>query len=267
MINKKDIEVKEADFIKGVGLKICHKDKIFEMCYSHIDINNATEVNLAVEYFINHILGYWKILNLTLENKKVAIPENEVIQNYFISGIFAQGGENDNEKELLDIYYLARKELDANYIITDEVISIATDSTGFANITPYKEVDIKELLDKRLAIIRGARENKIPISYKNKTKDIINNNKDRYNEDIKLSKKLYKEFKSRWEYIRDFRGLHAGLRDDKYLETTTEIRWEFEALRHRDKPIGIINSVANKINELYEGLIVQDNKNYAKIYL
>ena len=58
-----------------------------------------------------------------------------------------------------------------------------------------------------------------------------------------------------------------GLRDDKYLEATTEILWKFEALRHRNKPIGIINNVANRINRLYEGMIVRGNRNYGKIYL
>ena len=266
MINKKDIEIREMN-CGNVKLAICYKNKAFEMHYSHTNISNSAEINSAITDFINHILKYWEILDITLENKKVVVPKDEATKNYFISRIFAQGGENDNERELLDIYYLARKELEVKYAITDEVINIHTNSTCFANIIPYKEVNIKEVLDKRLAIIRKAKANKISISYKNKTKNVIGSNKDRYKKDIDLSKELYKELKSRWEYIRDSRGLHVGTRDDKCLETTTEIRWAFETLRHRDKPIGIINSVANKINELYEGLIVQDNKNYAKIYL
>ncbi len=266
MIDRKDIEVKKTN-LGDVELKTRYENKIFRMYYSHVDMQNSTEIDSAVAHFVNHILKYWEILNLTLENNKVTISEDKAIENYFISRIFAQGGENDNERRFLDIYYLARKELDINYTITDDTISVFTDSTCFINIIPYKEINRKELLNKRLAIIRTAKANKISISYKNKTKDIIFNNRDKYKDDIRLSRKLYKELKSRWEYIRDIRGLHVGTRDDKYLEDTVEIMWEFEALRYRDKPIGIINSVTSRIDELYESMVVQGNRNYAKIYL
>lgn len=268
MLKKENIQIKKIENLDDtVEVKTVYNNKEFKMLYSYINIESNKEIDRIIEDFIKTVLEYKIILNKVIKNKKPIQEEEEIRKNHFIDMIFAQGGVTEQEKELLDIYYLNREKIkNINYNITNNKIRVSTPTTIYIDVRPYKKINKKELLEKRLEIIRVARSQGISISYKNKTKNTINKNWNKYVEDIRLSEEIYQELKERWEHIRDNRGLHVGIRHDTYYNDTFQLQHTYEELG-----LGIINTiqdVANYINNLYNNVVINiNNRNYTKIFL
>lgn len=270
MIKKENIKIKQLNDLDNlVEVKTIYNNKEFKLLYSHTDIKSNKEIDAVIEDFIKNISEYQKILNEVIKNKKPIQKEKKIRKNYFINTIFAQGGKTEQEKELLDIYYLNREEIkDIKYNITNQKIEVGSATALYINIKPYKEINKKELLKKRLEIIRAAKSQGISISYKNKTKNTIIENWNDYKKDIQISQEIYQELKERWTHIRDNRGLHMGTSDDVYLDKTTQLQWDYEKLNNRGKSINKMQNIARDIENLYDEIVINRyNKNYAKIFL
>ncbi len=273
MISVKDIQIEKLEYQDnndggGIRLKTIRNNKEFMVHYSHVDITNDEHVTSVTKDFEDKITEYYKTISEALKINST-LTEEEIRENYFIDIAFRQRYQrNEKEKLLVDKFYLKRKVIDdVKYIITDTEIKVTCPGTVFINISPYREINIKELLQKRLEIIKIAKANNISISYKNKTKNKIDNYTEKYKNDIKLSQELYQKIKAGWEYIRDNRGLHSGLVDDYYEKEITELAWEFEKLNNRNEPIGIIDSLANNIEQIHDKLVKYGETNFYRIYL
>lgn len=276
MINKNDIRI-DIEFDKEDLPKWARSEyeyngetyKLFEDMegISKADIERVKDI--LIEGFIDKIKEGERgkqLITDTVEGKIKLIPEEEARENWYIDKIFRQGAKTEEQEQLIDIYYLKREPIKVKYNITNSIIDVSNEHTNYINISPYREINIDELLQKRMEIIRFARVNKVKISYANKTKDRIENNKIEYEKDMLLSKELYRQLKDRWETIRDIRGLHSGTINDQFLEDTTKISWKFNELGYRSRAIGIIQDVAHSIQKLHDDIFKWE-QNIIKIYI
>lgn len=168
---------------------------------------------------------------------------------------------NEQQQQLkLDKEYLKRELLDVEYTITNDKIYVRDDVTIYANITRYTNfIDKKELLSKRQQIVKLAKQHGISISYKNKSKKIIEDIYDNYVKDYHKSQQLFDELIDMWKHVRDNRGIHMGTTDDYYLDLIHKKTWELQELFYRKNNISILETINKNINNMLEQIKSEDN--------
>ena len=151
-----------------------------------------------------------------------------------------------------DTEYLSKPLIEnVRYNITDNVIEVDTDSTSYCRMKRIRYTNITEQELRKLynEVVMLARSNKIKISFKKKTKELIYNNIVGYYENVKTANELFEQCKEVFQEVQK-RGLHLGTLDDIVLEKGQSIKNKYGELFYYGTPYTTITDIYNGLNEL-----------------
>lgn len=165
----------------------------------------------------------------------------------------------------IDEEYLLKPQLNVTYIITDEMIKINTENTGFINCSRVHKLVQTDILELYKEIVRMAKENAIIISHKNKMRKYVTENWQIYLDSVKAYNALFEILNEKAKELQK-RGIHFGCADDYFLDDCLKIENEMSTFFYTNSPISKMNHIYNYFKELYDGLKRTPNR-YFKIYL
>lgn len=159
-------------------------------------------------------------------------------------------------QNIAELPYLERPLLPGlEFIITDEVLKVTSDSSVFIHNRKAEIIGKNELLEKYKKVYGLCRENGVKISYGQRCKKSIMENYSKYLEETEKHNKIFKELKEMLLPLKD-RGVHYGCAvDDEYLDSCIKKSWEMNPYHYR-------NTAAEKIRETNYFLDSLLNKNF-----
>ncbi|WP_341323433.1 hypothetical protein NSQ62_08135 [Solibacillus sp. FSL H8-0523] len=170
-----------------------------------------------------------------------------------------------------DIGYTSRERIVLNEeIVTNNLIKVSTDHTGYANYERVAKLDIAEILKLHTEIAKIAKSKGVKVSYKNKTKSKLLEIKKNgtYEAAYELYTQRFDQLVQLWR-VKLEEGLYMGTRDDVILENhITPLQHAITAMFYRSEVMSIVAELKYRLKELHRELLDENpNSYFVKIYL
>ena len=160
--------------------------------------------------------------------------------------------------------YTSREKIKLETVILNEnKIKVATDHTLYVSFEKVEKVDTKSLIKLHALIVKTCKENKIKISYRNKSKGILTASKVEYEAQYNRYSNLFNQLLEGWK-IKLEEGLYMGTSDDKYLnDVLVPISFEITAMFYRNTVMSKVREIERHLKDVYRQL--QEMDDYYKV--
>lgn len=167
----------------------------------------------------------------------------------------------------LDKEYLSRPVIETTYRITDNEVYVVSEKgcTSYANIHKLERILKEDVLNLYSEVIKMAKAKGVKISYKNHYKRKINENWERYRDELIYYNDVFDKTRDKFKEV-EKRGLHSGTTDDIVLREALDLRNEYIKCYWRTSTLSLIHGIYNDLQKHHREL-QSPYCNYYMIYL